>query len=209
MRKVIILIISLILMQGFLTAAENKEETETKKITLENGVSVITREIHNNIVSLQIWFKTGERNEDEKNNGISHFIEHLVFKGTKKRGVNALSEEIESVGGRLNGATSKDYTVYHVTLAKDFFDLALDGLMDSVLNPVFDKDELEKERKVVVEEILRQQDNPNACLSNLLNGISYENHPYKMPVIGKREIIESMDRETVRSYYNKFYLPET
>jgi len=186
----------------------SEREEVVKKITLTNGLTIIAREIPNNIVSIQIWFKVGSRNESDKNNGISHFIEHLVFKGTKKRGVNQLSKEIESVGGKINGATSKDYTFYYATVAKDFIDIAIDGLIDSVLNPVFNNEEIERERKVVIEEILRQDDNPYSCLFNLLNDISYVNHPYKMPVIGKKEIIESLTREDIVSYYNKFYVPE-
>ncbi|MFH1824157.1 MAG: pitrilysin family protein [Candidatus Firestonebacteria bacterium] len=203
---------AIILLSNCATVIEKKciseKEEIVKKTTLANGLSIITREIPNNIVSLQIWFKVGSRNEDEKNNGLSHFIEHLIFKGTKKRGVSQLSQEIESVGGKLNGATSKDYTFYYATIAKDFIDLAIDGLIDSVLNPAFDKDEIEKERKVVVEEILRQEDEPFSTLFNLSNSISYINHAYKMPVIGKKEIIENLSREDIVAYYNKFYVPE-
>lgn len=202
----------IILISNCATVNEKKYVSEreevVRKTTLTNGLSIITREIPNNIVSIQIWFKVGSRNEDEKNNGISHFIEHLIFKGTKKRGVSELSKEIESVGGKLNGATSKDYTFYYATIAKDFIDIAIDGLIDSVLNPAFDNDEIEEERKVVVEEILRQEDEPFSTLFNLLNSISYIKHSYKMPVIGKKEIIENLSREDIVSYYNKFYVPE-
>jgi len=213
MKRIILLCFSIVMLfSNCATITEKRyiseREEVVKKITLTNGLTIIAREIPNNIVSIQIWFKVGSRNESDKNNGISHFIEHLVFKGTKKRGVNQLSKEIESVGGKINGATSKDYTFYYATVAKDFIDIAIDGLIDSVLNPVFNNEEIERERKVVIEEILRQDDNPYSCLFNLLNDISYVNHPYKMPVIGKKEIIESLTREDIVSYYNKFYVPE-
>lgn len=209
MKKIILVVLGVFLIQGCATIEEKKyvqlKEEIVRKTTLSSGVSIITKEVPNNIVSFQIWFKVGARSEDDSNNGISHFIEHLIFKGSKKRGVNQLSEEIEGVGGRLNGGTSKDYTCYYVTIAKDFLDIAVDGMMDSVLNPLFDKNEIEKERKVVVEEILRQQDNPHAYLYNLLNSISYDNHPYKRPVIGKREIIENLSSEAISRYYNDNY----
>lgn len=142
MKRIILLCFSIVMLfSNCATITEKRyiseREEVVKKITLTNGLTIIAREIPNNIVSIQIWFKVGSRNESDKNNGISHFIEHLVFKGTKKRGVNQLSKEIESVGGKINGATSKDYTFYYATVAKDFIDIAIDGLIDSVLNPVF------------------------------------------------------------------------
>lgn len=212
MKRTLFLLLGLIVLSGCATVEEKEyvqqREDIVRKTVLNNGVSIITKEVHNKVISFQIWFKTGSRTEDDVNNGISHFIEHLIFKGSTKRKSNDLSKEIESVGGRLNGGTSKDYTYYYFTIAKKFFDIGLEGMMDCVLNPLFDEKELEKERDVVVEEISRQKDNPNACLFNLVSEASYENHPYKRPVIGKEKIIKSVSKETISKYYSENYVPE-
>lgn len=185
-----------------------EREEVVRKATLSNGMSLITKEIGNGVTSFSVWFKTGSRNETEETSGISHFIEHLIFKGSKTGKVNELSKTIESLGGRLNGATSKDFTYYYFTIASKFADSAMDGMMDCLINPAFDAGEIEKERKVVIEEIVRKQDNPYGYLFEKISEVSYVNHPYKRPVIGTKEIIANVSRDTLLKYYAEHYAPE-
>jgi zinc protease len=185
-----------------------KKEEVVRKATLNNGVSLITKEVGNGVTSFSVWFKTGSRNETDVDSGISHFIEHLIFKGSKTGKVNELSKTIESLGGKLNGATSKDFTYYYFTIASKFADTAMDGMMDCLLNPAFNAEEIEKERKVVMEEIVRKQDNPYGYLYEKISGVSYQTHPYRRPVIGTKEVIANLSRETLLKYYSEHYTPE-
>ena len=187
--------------------AQEREEV-VRKATLSNGATLITKEIGNGVTSFSVWFKTGSRNESEETSGISHFIEHLIFKGSKTGKVNELSKTIESLGGNLNGATSKDFTYYYFTMASKFADSAMDGMMDCLINPAFDTGEIEKERKVVIEEIVRKQDNPYGYLFEKISDASYVSHPYKRPVIGTKEIIANVSRDTLLNYYSDHYSPE-
>ena len=187
----------------------SKESTEAvRKNVLNNGVSVLTKETGNGVVSYSVWFKTGSRNEDEEINGISHFIEHLIFKGSKTGKVNELSKTIESLGGHLNGATSNDFTYYYFTIAAKFADRARDGMMDCLVNPAFEAAEIEKERKVVIGEIMRKQDNPYGYMYEKIYEASYATHPYRRPVIGTKEIIANVSRDTLLKYYQTHYSPE-
>ena len=111
------------------------------KLVLRNGATVLTKEIQNGLVSFQVWFRTGSRDEEENNSGISHFIEHLIFKGSASSGVSGLSRLIEGRGGNLNGATSKDFTNFHFETAKEHFYVSLDGMLDCLANPAFDEKE--------------------------------------------------------------------
>ncbi|MEI6846114.1 MAG: pitrilysin family protein [Candidatus Firestonebacteria bacterium] len=183
------------------------EEAVHKEI-LPCGATLLTKEVKNGVTSFSVWFKTGSGNETADLSGISHFVEHLIFKGSESGQVNQLSKIIESRGGSLNGATSKDFTYFYFTIASKFANDAMDGMMDCLLNPAFDAAELEKERKVVIEEIVRKQDNPYGYLYEKISEVSYISHPYKRPVIGTEEIIAGVSRETILKYYREHYSPE-
>lgn len=185
-----------------------EREEVVRKTVLSNGVSIITKEVGNGVTSYSVWFKTGSRNEDETTSGISHFIEHLIFKGSRTGKVNELSKTIESLGGHLNGATSKDFTYYYFTIASKFADKAMDGMMDCLINPAFNAEEIEKERRVVIEEIVRKQDNPYGYMFEKINEAAYTSHPYRRPVIGTKEIIGGLSRSTILDYYASRYSPE-
>ena len=176
---------------------------------LDNGQEVIIQEVKNNpIVIIDTWIKTGSINENDKNNGISHFLEHLFFKGTQKYPVGTFDKILESKGAVTNAATSKDFTHYYIKIPSEFFDLALDLHSDMLLNPEIPQQELEKERKVVIEEIAKDELLPsNICYENLVKML-YTEHPYKRKVIGERNIIENVSRAEILGYYNKFYSPD-
>lgn len=178
---------------------------------LPSGQKVVIKEIHdNNIVKIDTWINTGSINEDDATTGISHFLEHLFFKGTQKNPTGTFDKILDSKGATVNAATSKDYTHYYIELPSEYFDLALDLHSDMLLNPMIPRKELERERPVVIEEISKTKDSPTSRLFDNLYTIMYEksNHPYKRTVIGKKEIIQNVTREEILNYYNKFYTPD-
>lgn len=176
---------------------------------LDNGQTVIIKEVHDNpIVIVDTWIKTGSINETDKNNGVAHFLEHLFFKGTSKHPTGEFDKILESKGAVTNAATSKDYTHYYILIPSKEFRLALDLHSDMLLNPQIPRNELEKERKVVLEEISKNNDNPNVVVYRNLNELLYKSHPYKREVIGKSSIIENITREEILNFYNTWYKPE-
>ena len=175
---------------------------------LENGQTVVVQEEHSNpIVTIDTWVRTGSVDESEQNSGVSHFLEHLFFKGTKTHPVGEFDKLLESKGAIINAATSKDYTHYYIVLPSKFFDLALGLHSDMLLNPQIPRKELEKERKVVLEEIAKNENNPDRILYENLNTLMYMEHPYKRKVIGTSEVIETIRREEILDYYNSHYAP--
>lgn len=179
--------------------------------TLPSGQRVIIKEIKDNpIVKIDTWINTGSINEDETNSGLSHFLEHLFFKGTTKYPTGKADEILDSKGAIVNAGTSKDFTHYYIEIPSKDFDLALDIHSDMLLNPMIPRKELERERPVVIEEISKCKDSPSNLLFDNLYELLYaqSNHPYKRNVIGKKEIIENVSREEILSYYNKFYTPD-
>ena len=177
--------------------------------SLDNGQKVVIKEVHDNpIVIIDTWIKTGSINETDENNGVAHFLEHLFFKGTPKHPAKEFDRILESKGAVTNAATSKDFTHYYILIPSQYFDLALDLHSDMLLNPLIPRNELEKERKVVIEEIAKNNDRPTTILyRNLIKGF-YKNHPYKRDVIGTKEVISTISREQILDFYNTWYTPE-
>ena len=175
---------------------------------LPNGQTVIVYEIHNNpIVTIDTWIKTGSINETDANNGVAHFLEHLFFKGTKAHPTGEMDRILESKGAIINAATSKDFTHYYITIPSEYFDTAMDLHSDMLLNPQIPRKELEQERKVVLEEISKDENNPSRKVYDNLNDMMYTTHPYKRKVIGSENIIGTIRREEILDYFNKFYAP--
>lgn len=201
MRKVVILLF-LFIIGNFAFCAD------FNVYNLENGQTVIIKEVHTNpIATIDTWVKTGSINENDKNNGVSHFLEHLFFKGTTKHAPGDFDNILEAKGAINNAATSKDFTHYYITIPSKNFDLALEMHADMLQNPLIPRKELEKERKVVLEEISKDINSPSTKVYNNLVELMYTNHPYKRKVIGKSDIIETITREEILDYFNKFYAP--
>ncbi len=176
---------------------------------LDNGQNVVIQEVHDNpIVIIDTWIKTGSINETDENNGVAHFLEHLFFKGTSKHPAKEFDQILESKGAITNAATSKDFTHYYILIPSQYFELALDLHSDMLLNPLIPRKELEKERKVVIEEISKNNDRPATVLyRNMVKGF-YKVHPYKRDVIGTKEVIETISREQILDFYNTWYIPQ-
>ena len=191
----------------------------------ENGHKIVFAHKEGEMVNVSSWVKTGSINEDDNNNGISHFLEHLMFKGTHSYKVGEFDRMLESKGAIVNAATWKDYTFYYVTLPKGIddkdFKLAIDLHADMMMDPIFPAEELgatfdihdttvtdKRERHVVIEEIRMRKDQPWTKVYNVCNKNLYTSHPYKRDVIGTPEIISQVTREDIDNYYRKFYTPK-
>jgi len=183
--------------------------TTDKKYVLDNELTVILKKSDVlPVISVQVWVKTGSIYETEQTNGISHFLEHLVFKGTEKYLVNQISKKIESYGGILNAGTSKEYTVYFVDIPKEGIENAFDVISQLVFHATFPEDELEKERLVVIEEIKRYEDNPGNVLYENFNNKMFTLSAYKWRILGKEENIRTLPREEIINYYKTHYHPK-
>ena len=179
------------------------------KETLDNDLSVIVKETPGTkVATVQIWVKAGSIYEDEDEGGITHLIEHMIFKGTPTRGPGRVAGEIEEVGGRINAYTSFEYTVYHATLSARHWKTALDVLSDAIQNSTFDVEELEREKKVVLEEISMRNDRAQTRLFQSLMENAYTIHPYRLPIIGTVESVTSFTRDDILKYIDKHYQPD-
>lgn len=180
----------------------------SKKFQLKNGLKVLFIESHKSpVVSVQMWVKTGSADEKKGEEGISHFIEHLVFKGTRKYGVGEIASTVEGSGGELNAYTSFDQTVFYVTISKQFSDVALDVISEMMGFPTFDAQEIDNEREVVIEEIKRGQDSPGRRASQLLFTNTFKKHPYGRPVIGFDKVVRKVSSKKILEYYQSRYVP--
>lgn len=181
---------------------------DAQMFKLDNGQTVVIQEVKNNpIVTIDTWIKTGSIDEDDSNNGVAHFLEHLFFKGTTNHEPGEFDTILETKGAITNAATSKDFTHYYVTIPSKDFDLAMELHADMMMHPLIPRNEMEKERKVVLEEINKDLKNPSRILQENLNSMMYSSHPYKRKVIGRSDVIETITRDKVLEFYNAHYSP--
>jgi zinc protease len=176
---------------------------------LPNGLTLLVEENHAApVVAIQVWMRVGSADERPDEAGLAHLHEHMLFKGTARRGPGEIARTIESCGGEINAWTSFDQTVYHVVLASQFFAEGMDVLADAVTSAAFDPDELQREIEVVCEEIKRSQDSPTRKLSRELFALAFSRHPYGKPVIGTEESVRGFTREGILRFYRRWYRPE-
>jgi len=177
-----------------------------RKTTLDNGVRVVTEHIpYVRSVTLGFWFQTGSRDEDADNNGISHFIEHMVFKGTKTCTAREIAEIIDAAGGQLNAFTGKEHTCFYVRVLDEHLRLGLQVLSDMVKNSCFDECEMKKEKGVVIEEIRMYEDCSDEVVHDMLAGAVLAGHPLGRSILGTEEIISALDRDAVVNHMKKYY----
>lgn len=179
-----------------------------KKHVLENGLTIIGEEIpYVKSISLGVWINAGSRIEDEEISGVSHFIEHMLFKGTRNRTSKQIASEIDNLGGQINAFTSKECTCYYVKLLDSHIDIGIDVLSDMILNSKFNEDYLDKERSVIIEELKMYEDSPEDLAYDLLTENIYKNDPLGMNIIGTEESLNRLNREKLLDYFNKYYVP--
>jgi predicted Zn-dependent peptidase len=179
-----------------------------QKTTLGNGIRVVTEAIPTfDAVSLGIWITTGSRDEGPGEQGLSHFIEHLLFKGTERRSAFDISRDIESVGGSINAFTGKEYTCFHAKVLKRDTALAVDILADIVAHSLFDPQEIERERMVVLQEIKMVEDTPDDYIHDLFHRSFWGDHPLGYPITGLKENVLSFQRDDIIAFLQKNYTP--
>ncbi len=175
----------------------------------KNGVRIITEHIPSvRSVAIGIWIGTGSRFEHKENNGISHFLEHMFFKGTKTRNAREIAESFDSIGGQVNAFTSKEYTCYYAKVLDNHASNALSTLADMFFNSTFDENELLKEKNVVLEEIKMYEDTPDDIVHDLLSQATYHHHPLAYPILGTEESLNSFNGQTLRKYMEEYYTPD-
>lgn len=188
---------------------ENLKEIDfIRKTTLDNGLRIVTEHIESvKSISVGIWVKTGSRNETEEQGGVTHFLEHMLFKGTDSRTAFDIAQSMESVGGYLNAFTSSEYTCYYARCVEDQLDRALDVLSDMVLHPSFPEEEVEKEKKVVIEEMKMYRDSPDDYLFEEFSSKMFEGHALGRPILGTEETVSAFSREDLYNYMADRYKP--
>lgn len=180
-----------------------------EKHTGSNGLRIVSENIPSvRSVTIGIWVLTGSRNETGQNNGISHFLEHMFFKGTKTRSPQDIAEAFDAIGGQVNAFTSKEYTCFFAKVIDTHKEYALEILADMFFNSSFDEEEMEREKKVVLEEIKMYEDTPDDIVHDLLARASYGEHPLGYPILGTEEHLKSFKPETLRDYIKDRYTPD-
>jgi len=179
-----------------------------KKLNLKNGVRIVSEKIpYVRSVSFGIWIGTGSRYENIANNGISHFIEHMLFKGTNKRSAKEIAESIDNIGGQLNAFTSKECTCYYAKTLDEHIDIAVDVLSDMLFNSRLQEKDIALERKVIQEEINMYEDSPEELVHDLLSSIVWGGNPLGFPILGSPESLKNINREMMQDYMKVNYVP--
>ena len=181
----------------------------TKTVRLSNGVRVVMEAMPQvRSVSFGIWVRNGSRNEMPRENGISHFIEHMLFKGTKERTAAEIADHMDAIGGQLNAYTAKEYTAYYTRVLDSHFDTALDVLADMFFCSQFAGDEIAKERNVILEEIAMYEDTPEDLVHDLLQASLWRGDSLGAPILGTEESINAFDHAMLKAYFTDHYCPE-
>jgi predicted Zn-dependent peptidase len=179
-----------------------------RREVLSNGLTILTEEMpHIRSVSIGIWIKTGSRHESPEWNGISHFVEHMVFKGTRNRNAEQIAREVDSVGGNMDAFTAKECICFDVKVLDEHLPTALDILADLVLNPIFEPSELARERGVILEEIKMDEDNPDYLVHEIFTQNFWKDHPLGKPILGTKETVKRFEQQVLFDYYSRFFIP--
>ncbi|MGD2124726.1 MAG: pitrilysin family protein [Desulfobacteraceae bacterium] len=180
-----------------------------RKTVLDNGVRIVSERLdHFRSVSLGIWVSAGSRDEMVDENGISHFIEHMIFKGTRTRNSLQIAKDLDAVGGLSNAFTGTEHTCFHSKVLDKHLLLLADILSDIFLNSIFDSHEMQRERQVILQEISLLEDTPDEHIHVLLNRLFWMNHPLGMPILGTPDTVSAIRKESILDYIERFYTPE-
>lgn len=184
------------------------EDRNIRRAVLPNGLTIISEEMkHIRSISIGIWMKTGSRDEDLAWNGISHFIEHMVFKGTEHRSAEQIARQVDSIGGNMDAFTAKECISFSIKVLDEHLPIALDVLSDLVLNPVFDAQDISRERGVILEEIKMDEDNPDYLVHEIFTQNFWKDHPLGRPILGTRDTVKRFDRTPVFDFYSQRFSP--
>ena len=173
-----------------------------------NGLTVLTERMdHIRSVSMGIWVKSGSRHEDPHVNGISHFVEHMVFKGTSNRSAEQIARQVDSIGGNMDAFTGKETICFNIKVLDEHLPIAVDVLSDMVLHPVFEVKEIVRERGVILEEIKMDEDNPDYLVHEIFTQNFFKDHPLGKPILGTKETVRRFDQDAILSYYGGKFSP--
>jgi len=199
----------LLAMVPSIALAADVQLPQVQEVVLENGLKVLLLENHKSpVVTFQVWYRVGSRNELDGKSGLAHFLEHMMFKGTRKVGPEEYSRIIARNGGRSNAFTTTDVTVYFATMSREKIGIEIEMEADRMANALLEGSTLEAEKKVVMEERrLRTEDNPGSALAEVTSAAAYLTHPYRRPVIGWMGDIEGLTRQDLRQFYRTYYSP--
>jgi predicted Zn-dependent peptidase len=189
----------------------NGSFTEARDIhreLLPNGLLVLSEEMHHiRSISIGIWMKTGSRDEVAESNGISHFIEHMVFKGTKSRSARDIARQVDSIGGNMDAFTGKETICFNIKVLDEHLPIALDILSDLVLNPIFDPKDITREKGVILEEIKMDEDNPDYLVHEIFTQNFWKDHPLGKPILGTKETVRSFEQARIFDFYGQRFSP--
>src|ERR1700739_2451737 len=185
-----------------------EEIRNIEREVLPNGLTVLTERMeHIRSFSIGIWPRTGSRHEETEANGISHFLEHMVFKGTKSRTAEDIARQIDSIGGNLDAFTAKECVCFNVKVLDEHLPIALDVLSDLVLHPVFDTKDIARERGVILEEIKMDEDSPDYLVHEIFTQNFWKDHPLGKPILGTKETVRHFEQPLLLDYYGKRFTP--
>ena len=188
-----------------------KRTSEPRNIhreALPNGLILLSEEMpHIRSIAIGIWMKIGSRDEAPEVNGISHFAEHMVFKGTSSRSAQAIAREVDSIGGNMDAFTGKEVICFNIKVLDEHLPIAVDILSDLVLNPVFDPKDIIREKGVILEEIKMDEDNPDYLVHEIFTQNFWKDHPLGKPILGTKETVRSFEREKLLDFYHKSFVP--
>jgi predicted Zn-dependent peptidase len=198
-----------------LASTIEEEQTMTEEVRnirrgkLSNGMMVLTEEMpHLRSVSIGVWVRTGSRHEELEVNGISHFLEHMVFKGTTSRSAAAIARDVDSIGGNMDAFTGKECICFNIKVLDEHLGRAMDVLSDMVLHPVFAAEDVQRERGVILEEIKMDEDNPDYLVHEIFTQNFWKDHPLGKPIGGTKETVKNFDQKLVRKYYERTIHPQ-
>jgi len=184
------------------------EARDIHRELLPNGLLVLSEEMrHIRSISIGIWIKTGSRDELPESNGISHFVEHMVFKGTKTRSAADIARQVDSIGGNMDAFTGKETICFNIKVLDDHLPIALDILSDLVLNPIFTPKDISREKGVILEEIKMDEDNPDYLVHEIFTQNFWKDHPLGKPILGTKETVRSFEQEKLFDFYRQRFAP--
>ena len=182
-------------------------DSRIRRETLANGLRLVTEAMpHVRSVSIGVWLTRGSRHEPAEHAGIAHFVEHMLFKGTQNRSAEDIAQQVDSIGGQLDAFTSKEYAGYYVKVLDEHLPLATDILSDLVSRPVFSAEDIEREKKVVLEEIKMVEDTPDDLVHELFAEAYWNGHPLGRPILGTPDSVSALDQSTLRRYFRDAYV---